>query len=917
MNATTRAGAVTPTITPTSEVKPITLVFQAFDSEDSIWGKVFGDWFQDLETYSSGRVKVETHWNGELVNPSDVYDAVTQGTLDIDTHLTSMPAGRFPMDDISHFASLGVTTANYSRVQWELYKEFPEMRAPYNDVKVIWVGNTWPNPLGTTANFGLVTKLADNKGMKEVAWGNWQGQLGSALGRVGVALSPSDTYSAFDKGVADGMQANMAFFRSQKFGEVLPNITLMAGPLDAWSVIMNKAKFNSLPADIRQYINNSSETLVDAFDAECLKEYQWDMATYPQQFGSKFIKIPDYELPKWNAARQPVFNQFVNELNSMGLPGTRLMSEWQRLEQQYTINLTPTDTILSSNTNPAVYGQPLMLSANVSALPPEAGTPTGTVDFYAEGNLLASANLSAAGQATCTTSSLLTGSYAITAFYSGDENFTASSSPPLIQMVNPPADQNVLNISIKLQGGARPEAGWIVPLTIKLFTPGLTSPTNVLTATPVYTFNLTTAKNGSTAAALAAGIIPGTYDISASTPGCLMNVKRGVVITGPTAIVSLGTLLAGNANGDNKISIQGFGILAGAYGQGSGETGYDERADFDRSGRVNIADFGLLAANYADNAPLEIIELKYYTNDLPETGSSQEGQIFADIIFKASKGRIQITVYPAAQLGGVAETLDLLQSGAADMAALSCGTFPSVFPLQNLQDLALTVCPDWVTATRVRDELTLSGYLHGFEDLQFLAWNTVRPMDFWLTRKVTQAEDFFGLRIRPRNPVQLVPFTAFGVITVAMSIPDVYIALERGFISGALNSPENARAYKWYEYCQYGLMQPAAYTGTAMVMSKSRWDSLPADVKQILIDALPAWRSQTTAYYQDYENSSLETITLAGTEIYTLDPAEAARWQQLTAPVIASEAERVENSTGLPAQAMVKKLNEINAKYTN
>ena len=86
-----------------------------------------------------------------------------------------------------------------------------------------------------------------------------------------------------------------------------------------------------------------------------------------------------------------------------------------------------------------------------------------------------------------------------------------------------------VNFTLTLQGGGRPDAGYIVPLTVKFFTPG----TNVLTGTPLYTFDLTTAKSGSTAITQASAILPGTYDISAVTPHCLTNVKTGAVINSP------------------------------------------------------------------------------------------------------------------------------------------------------------------------------------------------------------------------------------------------------------------------------------------------------------------------------------------------------------------------------------------------
>ncbi len=160
-----------------------------------------------------------------------------------------------------------------------------------------------------------------------------------------------------------------------------------------------------------------------------------------------------------------------------------------------------------------------------------------------------------------------------------------------------------VDVSVILQGSGRPDDGWIVPLTVKFFTPGA----DVLTDTPLYTAdNLTTFKNGSFAVAQASGILPGTYDISAVSPHCLTNVKSGVAITVSTTAVNLGTLLEGDANDNNIINIADFGILAATYGKISNDIGYDAQADFDRNGIINIADFGLLAANYSKSAPVVV-----------------------------------------------------------------------------------------------------------------------------------------------------------------------------------------------------------------------------------------------------------------------------------------------------------------------
>jgi len=159
-----------------------------------------------------------------------------------------------------------------------------------------------------------------------------------------------------------------------------------------------------------------------------------------------------------------------------------------------------------------------------------------------------------------------------------------------------------VDVAVVLQGGARPDSGWIVPLTVKFFTSGA----SVLTATPLYTFTENTTKDGSTAVITCEGIPPGTYDISAVSSHTLVNVKKNVVVDSSTESLSLGTLLEGNANNDSKINIADFSILSGAYGTISTSLSYNTLADFDRNGSVNIADFSLLSGNYNQISPVTI-----------------------------------------------------------------------------------------------------------------------------------------------------------------------------------------------------------------------------------------------------------------------------------------------------------------------
>ncbi len=83
---------------------------------------------------------------------------------------------------------------------------------------------------------------------------------------------------------------------------------------------------------------------------------------------------------------------------------------------------------LLSSSNPAILGQPLLLTANVAA------GATGNVTFYDGTAILGIAPL-AAGEATLTTSLLSSGARSLHAHYSGDAVYLPSDSMPLIESI--------------------------------------------------------------------------------------------------------------------------------------------------------------------------------------------------------------------------------------------------------------------------------------------------------------------------------------------------------------------------------------------------------------------------------------------------------------------------------------------------
>ena len=96
-----------------------------------------------------------------------------------------------------------------------------------------------------------------------------------------------------------------------------------------------------------------------------------------------------------------------------------------------TVSLATTATAIAVAPDPALVGAAVTIAAKVTG---NGGTPTGNVNFIANGNTLASAVLTA-GTASFTTSTLAPGTYSITASYQGDAANSPSTSTAITETV--------------------------------------------------------------------------------------------------------------------------------------------------------------------------------------------------------------------------------------------------------------------------------------------------------------------------------------------------------------------------------------------------------------------------------------------------------------------------------------------------
>ena len=156
--------------------------------------------------------------------------------------------------------------------------------------------------------------------------------------------------------------------------------------------------------------------------------------------------------------------------------------------QNYTLSINPaaTTTTLTASPTESVFGQTVTYTVTVSADSPGAGTPTGTVSISCpppsgltqQGRLFDESGMPGVAIATFTTNTVTLGTQAMTAVYSGDGNFTGSTSTTLMQMVNQAATATTLTASTTASVFGQTVT---YTVTVSAVSPGAGTPTGTVT----------------------------------------------------------------------------------------------------------------------------------------------------------------------------------------------------------------------------------------------------------------------------------------------------------------------------------------------------------------------------------------------------------------------------------------------------
>lgn len=94
---------------------------------------------------------------------------------------------------------------------------------------------------------------------------------------------------------------------------------------------------------------------------------------------------------------------------------------------------------------------------------------------------------------------------------------------------------------------------------------------------------------------------PGTYDMAFKASHWLRKKVANVVVTGSGASGLTPSLVNGDVNGDNVVSLGDLGLLRSSYGFSTGDANFNPNADLNGNGSVTLADLGILRSHFSQS----------------------------------------------------------------------------------------------------------------------------------------------------------------------------------------------------------------------------------------------------------------------------------------------------------------------------
>jgi len=232
-----------------------------------------------------------------------------------------------------------------------------------------------------------------------------------------------------------------------------------------------------------------------------------------------------------------------------------------------------------------------------------------------------------------------------------------------------------------------------------------------------------------------------------------------------------------------------------------------------------------------------------------------------------------VVVFGSSQLGGDKEMLQKLKLGTLDFALPSTvmsseadlfGLFEMPYLVKSRAHMAKIereiFWPKLAPAAEAKGLKILAVWENGYRHIT----NSKRP--------ITKPSDLQGIKLRvPEGKWRLKMFEAYGANPSPMKLSEVFTALSTGVMDGEENPLTQIYSQKFQEVQAYLSLTGHVYTPAFLTSGLRRWNTLPADVRQVLEDTARETQAFVYAQAQKDDEDLLAKFKASGMKVNEVD----------------------------------------------
>ena len=306
----------------------VTLRFHQFLSlKADIPARGIEPWIAKIKEESNGRIDIQHYPSMQLGGaPPALYGQARDGVVDIIWTVLGYTPGLFPTAEAFELPFMTGEAEGGSVAFHNFMMEYGQN--DFRDVHPLAFHIHGPGIIHTKG--GAVRSLDDLKGKKlRGPTRVITGMLGE-LGATPVGMPVPAVPESLSKGVIDGAVIPYEVSVPLKIAELTDGHTGFEGETGLYTatfgVLMNKAAYNNMPADLREILDRNSGAEMARLFGLAMDQADVNGLRIARESGNEVVFLDATEEAKWRAAAQPVIDGWISEMNDKGLDGAGLVA---------------------------------------------------------------------------------------------------------------------------------------------------------------------------------------------------------------------------------------------------------------------------------------------------------------------------------------------------------------------------------------------------------------------------------------------------------------------------------------------------------------------------------------------------------------------------------------------------------------